>query len=230
MGMRLIAIPGVFRPRSDSRLLARTLPGLLEPGRTVLDPFAGSGLLAVTAALAGAEATAIDVSRRAVVCSWLNARINGARIRVRRGDMFSPVRGERFDVIVANPPYLPATSDVRPRGAARAWEGGADGRRRLDRLCRSAGDHLTAGGRLLIVHSSVCDPGATTRELDAGGMHAEVIARERGPLGPLLRERAPALERRGLLAPGQREEEIFVFSAERHVNASAALPAGRTLA
>ena len=196
----------------------------------MLDPFAGSGLLAVTAALAGAEATAIDVSRSAVVCSWLNARINGTRIRVRHGDMFGPVSGERFDVIVANPPYLPSTSDVRPRGAARAWEGGADGRRLLDRLCRSAGDHLTPGGRLLVVHSSVCDPGATTRELDAGGMHADVIARERGPLGPLLRDRAPALERCGLLAPSQREEEIFVFSAERRVSASAALSAGRTLA
>ena len=228
--MRLIAMPGVFRPRSDSRLLARVLADLVESGRTVLDPFAGSGLLAVTAALAGAEATAIDVSRRAVVCVWLNARINGARIRVRRGDMFGPVRGERFDVIVANPPYLPAASDVRPRGAARAWEGGPDGRKFLDRLCRSAGEHLMPGGRLLVLHSSVCDPGATTRALHAAGMHAEVIARERGPLGPLLRERAPALERRGLLEPGQREEEILVFGAERRVKASRAHTAGKRLA
>ena len=61
-------------------------------------------------------------------------------------------------------------------------------------------------------------------------MHVEVIARERGPLGPLLRERAPALERRGLLELGQREEEILVFGAERRVKASRAHTAGKRLA
>ena len=94
----------------------------------MLDPFTGSGVLAITAALAGAKATAVDISRRAVVCAWLNGRINGARICVRRGDMFAPVRGERFDVIVANPPYLPTASDAEP-GALRAHgrEGPMDG-------------------------------------------------------------------------------------------------------
>jgi release factor glutamine methyltransferase len=218
--MRVLTIPGVFRPRSDSRLLARLLAAVIEPGRTVLDPFTGTGVLAVTAALAGAEATAVDVSRRAVVCAWLNGLINGARIRVRRGDMFAPVRGERFDVIVANPPYLPTASDAEPRGAARAWEGGADGRRVLDRLCRTATEHLTPGGRLLVVHSSVCGPEATADILGRAGMDVEVIARERGPLGPLLRNRARALERRGILAPGQREEDIVVFSATPRVKVS----------
>jgi release factor glutamine methyltransferase len=225
--MRLIVIPGVFRPRSDSRLLARLLTAVVEPGRTVLDPFTGSGVLAVTAALAGAEATAVDVSRRAVVCARLNGLINRARIRVRRGDMFAPVPCERFDLIVANPPYLPAASDAEPRGAARSWEGGVDGRRVLGRLCRTAKEHLTPNGQLLVVHSSVCGPEATAGILDAAGMDVEVIARERGPLGPLLRNRAGALERRGILAPGQREEDILVFSATRRAGVSTAVAAGR---
>jgi release factor glutamine methyltransferase len=228
--MRLIVIPGVFRPRSDSRLLARVLAAVVQPGQAVLDPFAGSGLLAVTAALAGAKATAVDLSRRAVFCARLNGLINGARIRARRGDMFAPVLGERFDVIVANPPYLPAASDAEPRSAARAWEGGIDGRRVLDRLCRTVVAHLTPAGRLLVVHSSVCGPEATAGNLDRAGMDVDVIARERGPLGPLLRHRAHALEGRGILAPGQRDEDILVFSARRRAGVSDAVAAGRPVA
>jgi release factor glutamine methyltransferase len=226
--MRLFTVPGVFRPRSDSLLLARLVTASAGPGRRVLDPFTGSGVLAIAAALAGAETTAVDVSRRAVACAALNARLNGARIRVRRGDMFAPVQGERFELIVANPPYLPAIAERQPRGAARAWDAGMDGRRQLDRFCRSAVEHLAPGGSLLLVHSSVCDPQATIAILDARGMDVEVVERQRGPLGPLLAARAPLLERRGLLEPGQRQEEIIVFSARRSAERVARPAAGRS--
>ncbi len=213
--MRLLTVPGVFRPRSDSLMLARRVAAEVEPGQVVLDPFTGSGVLAITAALAGAKATAVDISRRAVACAWSNARLNGTRIRARCGDMFAPVAEEQFDLIVANPPYLPAVSDLPARGAARAWEGGIDGRRVLDRLCRSAVDQLKPGGRVLVVQSSVCDPEATAAALSSSGLTAEVVERRRGPLGPLLRARAPLLERAGMLKPGQREEELLVIAARR---------------
>ena len=99
--MRLLTLPGVFRPRPDSWMLADVL---LPPDARVLDVCTGSGLLAVTAALCGARATGVDVSRRAVLCAALNARINGVRVRGLRGDLFAPVEGECFDAIVANPP------------------------------------------------------------------------------------------------------------------------------
>jgi release factor glutamine methyltransferase len=153
------------------------------------------------------------VSRRAVICARVNARLNGLRLRALRGDMFEPVGRERFDLIVANPPYLPALSDADPRGAARAWDAGTDGRVQIDRLCREAADHLTPGGELLLVQSSICDPDATARMLEQGGLRVELVAAERGALGPLLAARAPMLEARGLLAPGEREEEVVVLSA-----------------
>lgn len=214
--MRLITVPGVFRPRSDSRLLAGIAAERVRPETTVLDPFTGSGVLAVAAARAGARAvSAVDVSRRAVACAWLNARLNRVRVRALRGDLFSPVEGERFDLIVANPPYLPGEGEWAPRGAARAWEGGEGGRTLLDRLCDGAATHLSAVGELLLVQSSVCDLDATLERLDRSGLRAEVLIRERGPLGPLLAARAEQLERRGLLAPGEREEEIQVIRASR---------------
>lgn len=179
---------------------------------SVLDLCTGSGVVAVACALAGAgEVTAIDVSRRAVLTVRLNARRNSVRVRALRGDLFGPVAGRRFDLITANPPYLPSTDDRLPRrGAERAWEAGHDGRALLDRICPRAPAHLRAGGQMLLVHSSVCGIDRTLSQLEAGGLEAEVIERIRGPLGPLLRNRAPRLERRGLLAPGAQEEVVVV--------------------
>ena len=158
--MRILTLPGVFRPRSDAALLACTMHDQrLARGARVLDLFTGSGALAIAAAQSGArDVVAVDVSRRAVLSARLNAWRNGVTVGngvtvdVRRGDLWQPVAGERFDLILANPPYLPSARDTPPRtGAARAWEAGVDGRALLDRLCRDAHAHLQPGGTLLIV-------------------------------------------------------------------------------
>lgn len=211
--MRLITLPGVFRPHSDSLLLAEHLGDVVEPGMSVADVCTGSGVLAVAAACAGAaDVTAVDVSRRAALTAWINARLNGVSIRARRGDLFMPLYGERFDLIVSNPPYVPAADDDLPtRGRARAWDAGRNGRALLDRICAQAPARLRPGGAVLIVHSSVCGTDRTLRMLAEGGLVAEVVTRSRGPLGPLLRERSAMLERRGLLPPGACEEEIVVI-------------------
>jgi release factor glutamine methyltransferase len=203
--MRLFTIPGVFRPRSDSWLLAGLVRGRACPGDRVLDPFTGSGVLAIAAAQAGAEATAIDISRRAVACARANALLNGVRVRALRGDMLAPLNGDRFDLIAANPPYVPSAGDGTPRGAARAWAAGPDGRQLLDRLCREAPSRLRPGGSVLIVHSSVCDAGTTERMLAEGGLAVATVARQRGPLGPLMRAQMPGVD----------EEEVVVLLGTR---------------
>jgi release factor glutamine methyltransferase len=217
--MRLLTPPGVFRPRSDSRLLARVATARIRNAsvRSVLDPFTGSGILAIAAALAGARrVTAVDISRRAVACASANARLNGVRVRAVRGDLFEPVAGEGFDLIVANPPYVPGElSPSSVRNAARAWEGGPGGRELIDRLCSEAAGYLSPDGELLLVHSSVCGRSQTERALRAQGFAVEILHAQRGPLGPLLAPRAQALRRNGLLSSGsdQAEEELFVFAA-----------------
>jgi release factor glutamine methyltransferase len=193
-------------------MLARALRATVRPGDSVLDVCTGSGVLAVAAALSGAGAvTAVDVSRRSVLTVRVNARLNGVRVRALRGDLFAPVAGERFDVIVSNPPYLPALENTLPsRGPARHLDGGSDGRVLLDRVCAEAADHLRPGGSALIVHSSIIGDQATIDNLEAAGLSADVVERRRGPLGPILTERAALLEVRGLLAPGVREEDIVI--------------------
>jgi release factor glutamine methyltransferase len=212
--MRLFTLPGVFRPRPDSWMLARALAAEgLAPGARVLDVCTGSGVLAITAAQRGAHATAVDVSRRAVLCARFNARLNGVRVRAVRGDLVEAVGDERFDAIVSNPPYLPGDPELPNAGPQRAWEGGHNGRALLDRLCEQARRHLAPGGVLLVVHSSLCGTDSTLGLLREHGLRAEVAVRHHGSLGPLLRARAAELERRDLLAPGQREEEVVVVRA-----------------
>lgn len=205
----------MFRPRSDTWLLAAVLrdrPGLA--GGAVLDVGTGSGVLAITAALTGARSvTAVDVSWRAVLGVRLAARLNGVQIETRRGDLLDAVPERRFDFIVSNPPYLPAEDEALPtQGTARHTEAGTSGRVLLDRLIDGAPAHLEPGGVLLVTHSSLNGEAETLERMRAAGLAPTVVERRRGPLGPLLAARAPELEARGMLAPGEREEELLVVA------------------
>ncbi len=185
----------------------------LPAGASVLDLCTGSGVLAITAARSGAKrVVAVDASRRAVLATRVNARLNGVRVDAVRGDLFSPVAGERFDLIVSNPPYVPSATDALPmRGRSRAWEAGRRGRAFIDRICAEAGAYLTPDGVVLLVHSSVCSEQATLSALAAHGFDPRVEARIRGPLGHLLRARAPMLRDRGLLNDADLNSEAIVI-------------------
>ena len=217
--LRILALPGVFRPRSDTWMLAGLLASETRlPGSSVLDVCTGSGAIAVAAARGGAgEVTAVDVSRRAVLTARINARLNRVRVRALRGALFAPVRERRFDTIVSNPPYLPADAEELPaRGEARAWDAGRDGRALIDRIAYEGPRLLHPGGLLLLIQSSLTGVPATLASLGQAGLEdVEVVARRRGPLGPLLAARAPELERRGLLKEGEREEELVAIRGRR---------------
>ncbi|MCF7547597.1 HemK2/MTQ2 family protein methyltransferase [Pseudonocardia sp. WMMC193] len=214
--MILLCPPGVYRAQSDTDLLAGHLTGTAT-GRDVLDLGTGTGALALAAWRAGAASvTAVDLARRCVATTRLNCLLRRAPVRVHRGDLFAPVAGRRFGMIVANPPYVPSEAAVLPRHrAARSWDAGPDGRAVLDRICDAAPDHLTDDGILMIVHSQVCGPQATLDRLERRGLHATVVDRSRIPFGPVMRSRAGLLERRGLVAPGDRLEELVVVEARR---------------
>jgi release factor glutamine methyltransferase len=183
-------------------------------GSDVLDVCTGSGALALTAARGGARATAVDVSRRSVATVRLNARLNGVRVEALRGDLFGPVEGRRFDLVVSNPPYLPGDEDLPRRGSSRAWEGGSTGRLLVDRIVERAPAHLRPGGRLLMVHSSVTGLDRTLEALAEKGLRTEVLERRQGRFGGLLAARAAELEAAGVIEPGQREEEIAVLAGQ----------------
>jgi release factor glutamine methyltransferase len=147
----------------------------------------------------------------------MNARLNGVAVRARRSNLFSMLGDQHYDVIVSNPPYVPDPDGDRlpTRGPQRAWDAGHDGRIVLDRLIAEAPRHLRPSGTLLMVHSEICGTDITLDGLRSAGLKARVVARHRGPLGPLMRDRVKHLRERGALAPGQTEEEVVVIAASR---------------
>ena len=65
----------------------------------------------------------------------LNGILNGTSIDSRRGDLTEAVHGELFDLVISNPPYVPALADDLPTaGIERAWDAGKDGRALIDRI------------------------------------------------------------------------------------------------
>ncbi|MGW3661892.1 HemK2/MTQ2 family protein methyltransferase [Streptomyces sp. NPDC005141] len=211
----LLAPPGVYRPQHDTRLLAQAMSREdMNSGSQVLELGTGSGALALEAARRGARVTAVDISRRAVLATRLNALIAHRRVTVRHGDLTAAVAGQSFDLVISNPPYVPSP-DARPprKGAARAWDAGRDGRILLDRICAAAPAVLRPRGVLLVVHSGLCGVDVTLGRLARAGMTARVTDRARVPFGPVLRSRLPWLRRTGLLGD-EAEEELVVIRAE----------------
>jgi release factor glutamine methyltransferase len=196
-------LPGVYAPQADTYLLARALRDEgVTAGTDVLDVCTGSGALAVLAARMGARVSATDISRRAVLTARLNAARAGERVRVRRGDLSTPWPGRTFDVVVSNPPYVPART-ARPPLRGR------------DRICSQAPSLLRPHGVLLMVHSGLCGAEATVARLSRAGLTCTVTHRTWVPFGPVLTQRHRWLRARGLIGADEDKEELVIIRAER---------------
>jgi release factor glutamine methyltransferase len=212
----MLTVPGVYSPQHDTHLLMRAVgQEAIRPGIHMLELGTGSGALAVHAARLGARVTAVDTSHRAVLCARVNAALHRSRVTVRYRDLSSLDPGQ-YDMVVSNPPYVPAPAVLPPlRGRARAWDGGRDGRAVVDQVCATAAAVLRPGGILLMVHSKMCGDHATIDVLARMGLEAEVIDRELVPLGPVLLSRLPWLRGQGLMDDEHDKEELVVIRARQ---------------
>ncbi|MFE3098814.1 methyltransferase [Nocardia tengchongensis] len=214
--MMLIRAPGVYRPQADTRLLTRAYADAhIPPHRRVVDVCTGTGALAIAAARFARSVTAVDISRAALISAWLNCRLRGIDVELLYGDFRTVLPGRTFDVMVCNPPYVPCWSDRPPRGGARSWDAGVDGRSAIDSLCRLAPELLSETGTLLMVQSVLSGVDSTLAVLRAAGMKAAAVARATIPFGPVLCSRAAWLVDTGQIQPGQRDEELVVIRADR---------------
>ena len=157
MGVTLRAQPGALIPRNDTETLCEQALARMQGRERVLDLCTGTGALAIAIALQfpGAQVTAADISADALAVARQNIADTGARVTLRQGDLFAAVSGERFDIIVSNPPYITAEemSDLQPevcREPALALYGGLDGLDFYRRIAREAPDYLSPGGWLLL--------------------------------------------------------------------------------
>jgi ribosomal protein L3 glutamine methyltransferase len=124
----------------------------------VLDLGTGSGCLAILAAMAfpNAKVDAVDLSPEALALAGENVSDHrlGDRIRLIEGDLFDPLERRRYDLIIANPPYVSAEAMAAlPREyrhePANGLAAGADGLDVVRRILGGAGEHLGEGGALL---------------------------------------------------------------------------------
>jgi HemK-related putative methylase len=177
LDLRIMVIPGVANPkilRSGAFFASQIDARLVGPRTSVLDMGTGSGVCALFAARHAARVVAVDISAAAVRCTRLNATLNELeeRIDVRHGDLFSPVAGEQFDLVLFNPPfYLGVPRDDRDA----AWRG----RDAAQRFAAGLANHLRTNGAALVLLSSFGDACALFEsELRANGFELEVFARK----------------------------------------------------
>lgn len=164
MGLDFYVDQRVLIPRADSELLVERVLELKreEPSKEgvkprVVDICTGSGALAITIAHYWAEAEVVgtDLSSDALEVAKLNAERLGAKIEWRQGDFLAPIRGETWDLIVSNPPYIGREeyATLAPeifREPKRAFVGGEDGLDFYRELAKEAQALLKTGGKVVL--------------------------------------------------------------------------------
>ena len=141
----------VYEPAEDSAILAGAAVERVEPGDRVLDVGTGSGYVAERVAQeTDAAVIACDVNPHAC------ARAAGAGLPTVRADLTTPFVGESFDLVVFNPPYLPALPDAAwSDWLETALTGGETGREVIERFLDDVGRVLVASGEVLLLVSTV---------------------------------------------------------------------------
>ena len=193
--------PAVLIPRPETETLVMEALRRLKPldAPRVLDIGTGSGALAVAIAKQHktARVTAVDVSPAALAVAAANAQRHGIADRVTflEGDLFGPVAGQTFDLIVSNPPYIADSEfpsldvgvrDFEPRSAL---AGGPDGLDFYRRIAADVATYLAPGGTVMVeigptqeaavreLFAARLEPGPTYK--DAAGRPRVVTAKSR---------------------------------------------------
>jgi len=156
-GLPLAVNPAVLIPRPETELLVEQ--ALARRPSSILDLGTGSGAiaLAVKKHLPRSRVVAVESSAAALAVAQRNAVKLGLEVELRHGQWFKPVAGERFDLVVSNPPYVAVGDAHLSQGDLRfepksALVSGPDGLDALRAIARDVRSHLNPGGWLLVEH------------------------------------------------------------------------------
>ncbi len=139
----------------------------------LLDMGCGSGILSLVGASRGASVIAVDLNPAAVDATVINASANGLeeRIWASVGNLFDPVAGQKFDLIVFNPPFYPG----EPQNPADlAWRSG-DNHTTLRRFLQGSVEHLAEGGKVLMILSTEMQMGTALRFFAEEGFQVKCV-------------------------------------------------------
>ncbi len=178
-----------YEPREDSFLLAEALEKENLAGKKVLDLGTGSGLLAILAARAGAEVSAVDIVPETLACAKTNAKANGAKVNFILSDLFSNLENKKFDLIIFNAPYLPEKISE----FSRAWAAGENAELIL-RFISEAKNFLNPAGKILLLISSLSGKEKILEEFRKNGFSASIAKEKKIPWETLLAVEARKLD------------------------------------
>lgn len=153
MGLRFKVNSNVLIPRQDTETLVEQVLKIVKPGMKVLDLCTGSGCVLISVLKNAPELTGMgsDISKTALLVAKENAKLHEVDAEWVRSDLFDNIT-ETFDVIMANPPYIPTGEilslmpEVRDFEPENALDGGADGLDFYRKITGQVKDYLNPGG------------------------------------------------------------------------------------
>lgn len=182
MGLRFKVNSNVLIPRQDTETLVEQVLKIVKPGMKVLDLCTGSGCVLISVLKNAPELTGMgsDISKTALLVAKGNAKLHEVDAEWVRSDLFDNIT-ETFDVIMANPPYIPTGEilslmpEVRDFEPENALDGGADGLDFYRKIAGQVKDYLNPGGYVYMEIGY--DQGEAVSELmrNAGFTEVEVI-------------------------------------------------------
>lgn len=181
--LELEVTPATLIPRPETELLVELALQRLPPGADCRVADLGTGSGAIALAIARERPHALVVATDASAAALAVAQRNAQRLSLRNvafvhGDWLAPLAGQRFDLIVSNPPYIEAADPHLAQGDLRfeppaALASGPDGLDAIRRIVRDAHTHLHADAWLLFEHG--WNQGAAARALLAEAGYVEVF-------------------------------------------------------
>lgn len=182
MGLRFKVNSNVLIPRQDTETLVEQVLKIVKPGMKVLDLCTGSGCVLISVLKNAPELTGMgsDISKTALLVAKENAKLHEVDAEWVWSDLFDNIT-ETFDVIMANPPYIPTGEilslmpEVRDFEPENALDGGADGLDFYRKIAGQVKDYLNPGGYVYMEIGY--DQGEAVSELmrNAGFTEVEVI-------------------------------------------------------
>ena len=182
MGLRFKVNSNVLIPRQDTETLVEQVLKIVKPGMKVLDLCTGSGCVLISVLKNAPELTGMgsDISKTALLVAKENAKLHEVDAEWVRSDLFDNIT-ETFDVVMANPPYIPTGEilslmpEVRDFEPENALDGGADGLDFYRKIAGQVKEYLNPGGYVYMEIGY--DQGEAVSELmrNAGFTEVEVI-------------------------------------------------------
>lgn len=180
LGKHFIVLPNVFHPGLffTSKFFVSCLNNeTVKKTDTVLDMGTGSGIEAIFAADYCKKVIATDINPYAVRCAKINAMLNNLeeKIEVRHGDLFEPVKDEKFDLILYSPPFYIGEPESWLEHALKT----GDNHRVVFKFIRNAKKHLSPDGRILVILSTDTATNAFLNEFKNKGFNINLISSKR---------------------------------------------------